>query len=232
MRFNDNMRMHVESLYTWDVAGRITGSNQFTGGDIPRFHLARSRQGNLTAFSSRLQESVVKELQALTDAESPPGQIDMPPALAGNALKILGRDGAIRSVWQGPVYRFTRLAAPTNPQIVDIDATNADVLARYMDDWLVDVPHRSPFVALVVDGHAVAVCASARMTDTAHQAGVETVPAFRQRGYAAQVVSAWAHRTNELGAEPLYSTSWDNLGSQSVARSLGLLMIGTDFHVR
>jgi predicted GNAT family acetyltransferase len=85
--------------------------------------------------------------------------------------------------------------------------------------------------ALVVDGRAVAVCCTVRQTSEAHEAGVETVPAFRGCGYAAQVVTAWASAVRERGQVPLYSTSWQNEASRAVARKLGLIQFGNDLHI-
>jgi predicted GNAT family acetyltransferase len=60
---------------------------------------------------------------------------------------------------------------------------------------------------------------------------VETLPAARRRGHAVSVVAAWARAVKQIGALPLYSTSWDNVASQSVATKLGLSHFGVDFHV-
>ena len=80
--------------------------------------------------------------------------------------------------------------------------------------------------------NAVAVCASVRITDAAHEAGVETVPAYRRCGYATRVVRAWADAVSSMGAKPLYSTSWANLASQTVAKRLGLVFVGNDYQIR
>lgn len=85
--------------------------------------------------------------------------------------------------------------------------------------------------ALVLEGRAVAVCCSVRRTDTAHEAGVETAAALRGRGHGAAAVRAWIRALREAGPLPLYSTSWQNGASQSVARKLGLLRFGNDLHV-
>jgi predicted GNAT family acetyltransferase len=81
------------------------------------------------------------------------------------------------------------------------------------------------------DGHAVAVCGSVRQTGQAYEAGVETVLAYRGRGYAARAVAAWAGVVRALGRVPLYSTSWQNTASQSVARKLALIQFGSDLHI-
>ena len=119
----------------------------------------------------------------------------------------------------------------TTTTAVAINGNNADLLRGRMPDWLPDVVFRRPFYAVVDDDQAVSVCASARMTDAAAEAGVETVAAYRGRGYAVTVVAAWAAAVEQMGALPLYSTSWDNAASRAVAARLGSSPFGADFHV-
>ena len=69
-----------------------------------------------------------------------------------------------------------------------MNSATEEILQAWMKDWLPDISYRSPFVALLQEGSAVAVCASARMRDGAHEAGVETVSSYRQRGHAKKVV--------------------------------------------
>jgi hypothetical protein len=42
------------------------------------------------------------------------------------------------------------------------------------------------------------------------------------------VVAAWAATLRASGRVPIYSTSWDNLASQAVARKLGLPLFGAE----
>ena len=65
----------------------------------------------------------------------------------------------------------------------------------------------------------------------AHEAGVDTLEAYRRRGYAASAVAAWALAVRALNLVPLYSTSRDNEASQGLARRLGLVQYGVDYHV-
>jgi len=77
----------------------------------------------------------------------------------------------------------------------------------------------------------VSVCRSVRITPAAHEAGVETLPDFRAKGYAQDVVAGWARLVRSMGAIPLYSTSWENTASQALAKKLRLVMYGADFQV-
>ena len=86
-------------------------------------------------------------------------------------------------------------------------------------------------MAVIVDGQAAAVCASVRITDAAHEAGVETLEGYRRKGYAVAVVSTWASAVEKMGVLPLYSTAVENVASQKVAARLGLSQYGADFHI-
>jgi len=105
------------------------------------------------------------------------------------------------------------------------------MLEPYCTRWQDMINTAQPFVAIVQEGCVVAVCASVCKNREAHEAGVETHPQFRRQGYAAQVVAAWATAVREQGSVPLYSTAWENKGSQAVAHTLGLIPYGATFHI-
>ena len=86
-------------------------------------------------------------------------------------------------------------------------------------------------MAIVEDNRAVSICASVRISDTVHCAGVETLVAYRRRGHAVNAVAAWAMAVRSRGATPFYSTSWENHASQRIAARLRLSLVGVDFHV-
>ena len=98
------------------------------------------------------------------------------------------------------------------------------LLARHFSGWTAaEIPGRSPVVAVVDDGHAVSVCFCARRSDAAAEAGLETAAKFRGRGLGPQVAATWALAVRASGRIPLYSASWANAASLSVARKLGLV---------
>ena len=206
---------------------------------MPRFHLSRSATGNRWRFRNDLAPDLVRALDTLSRTEPILEDfledffedVGQSPLNFRQYEDLLNAAAPVESIRTGPAFALPQLRN-SSPHVVSISPTNAALLDPLMSDWLPDVPHRSPFMAAVVDGRAVAVCASVRITADAHQAGVETHPGYRRQGHALAVVSAWARAVNQLGAMPLYSTSWDNLASRAVARHLGGIFIGADYQVR
>jgi len=133
-------------------------------------------------------------------------------------------------VESGPAYRFEKYHEPARPTLAVTEA-NADVLRGGFEEFVEELHSAQPFVAVLEGGRAVSVCRSVRVTAAAHEAGVETLPAFRGKGYARDVTAGWALMVRSAGAAPLYSTSWENSASQSVARKLRLVQYASDFHV-
>nr|WP_237391811.1 GNAT family N-acetyltransferase [Paenibacillus dendrobii] len=84
----------------------------------------------------------------------------------------------------------------------------------------------------MVEGEVVSVCCSARISGKAAEASLKTMEAYRGQGLAPRVVQAWCSEVARQGLIPLYSTSWDNLSSQTVARKLGLHPYGMDLNIR
>jgi hypothetical protein len=105
------------------------------------------------------------------------------------------------------------------------------VLSEPVEAWCEDVAGGQTIYGAIVGGAAVSVCASARQTPVADEAGVETALAFRGQGHAAPAVLAWAAAVRRAGREPLYSTSWSNRASLALARRLGLIQFASDLHI-
>ncbi|MEM8769959.1 MAG: GNAT family N-acetyltransferase [Pseudomonadota bacterium] len=230
---------HLAGLYRIDASGRSFEVNQWDGGRPPRFHLTRSRDWKGWRIRADVGVELAAALEALAEQEPLGDPIDE-PKLAHEAEALLrdGTAGAPPEFTSGPVYAFpaTFPSTPTGHRETPLkvrwlQGADSAVLAA-MPDWIPDLPHRQPFVVAMLDGQALAVCASVRITAEAHEAGVETHRDARRHGLARAAVAAWAGAVRALGAEPIYSTSWDNLASQAVARSLGLVQIGTDWSLR
>lgn len=224
------MQMHVEALYVHDARSRIQSTNEWKGKVAPHFFLGRTIAGNVWRFRTDLPDDLALELEDLRNDEPVLTELPQTPLRQEEFIRLLKSHLPMERIWTGPAYWFSSDVAPS-VRPVEISDANADLLRGGLEDWLEDVPHRQPVKGVIEDGRVVSVCASVRITNAAHEAGVETLPGFRRRGHAVNVVAGWADAVRKMGAMPLYSTSWGNTASRKVAARLGLSMFGVDFHV-
>ncbi|HEV2860595.1 MAG TPA: GNAT family N-acetyltransferase [Pyrinomonadaceae bacterium] len=227
------MEVHVGALFTHDAGSRMLSVNEPDGAvaSAPRLFLGRTRAGNVWRFRADLPENLARELDSLC-ADEPPltAEFGGPPRHARTYVRLLEEHAPVERMSAGPAYHFPENVAPSR-RAVALTEKDAESLRGGFEELVAELPAWQPFVALVEDGRAVSVCRSVRITPEAHEAGVETLPDFRGRGYAKDVAAEWARRVRTIGAVPLYSTSWENHASQAVARKLRLECYGADFHV-
>lgn len=240
------MDLRFRRLYTHNATGRILRSNEPNSRPAPRFHLARTRLGNLWRMRHDLDSETIRDLSRLAGREGP-----VPASWVGDEPErperleplriVLRRSAEVTNEWCGPAYRFPaeRLAAfaEQDSEVVCVSPNDEHLLERHFAGWISELAPRQPCFAILVDGQAVSICCSARPHDTvgsdpaAAAASLETAEPYRGRGYAARVVAAWAADLNRIGVIPLYSTSWTNRGSRAVAAKLGLVAYGEDLHL-
>lgn len=225
------MAFHVEALFVHDTHGDLLRVNEPNGGPAPRFFLGQTSRGCITRFRADVVPEMRLELAATVEAhESQRAGLLTSHGDPAPYERILARSAPVQSTWLGWAY-CVQARGSASTGVVMVDAGNADVLRDLLDQWIPDVQTGQPMAALVVGGRAVSVCCSVRRTAQAHEAGVETSPAYRGRGYAPRVVETWADAVRNLGCLPFYSAAMHNAASNSVANTLSLLRFGNDLHV-
>jgi RimJ/RimL family protein N-acetyltransferase len=226
----DLMRLHLETLFTRDDAGRFIAVNEPGGAPAPRFFMGRTAAGNIWGFRQDVDAALVNDLRAL--CESQPTSLDVEAELGGAApfIACLSRAEPVRKTWAGPAFRFPSDLAEHETAVL-VTSENAAVLSPYLEEWRGNVSPSAPMVVALEGRKAVSVCCSVRVTSQAHEAGVETHPDFRGRGHATRAVSGWANAIRERDRIPLYSTSWENESSRALAKKLGLIQYGVDLHI-
>jgi len=212
----------LRTLFVLDARGRIASRREPGSGPGPMFSLIRGAASCAWAVRADVPQAVATELDALARTEPAPRDLRDAPVHAERYTSLVGGQ-----LFSGPAFEFPEpLANPGDVTLVD----DIRRLERHLDGWTADeIPGRSPLMAVVIEGHAVSVCCCARQSDDAAEAGLETAAAFRGRGYAATVTAAWALAIRASGRTPLYSTSWTNHASLSVARKLGLIAYAGDW---
>lgn len=199
--------------------------------------MGRTPAGNRWRFRHDLPAAVVQQLEPLCRAE--PSDADLTrlprnaPRNAGAIRAVLAGHALIEVEYGGPAY-WVPAQTETPANVVRISPVNADRVAATFP-WLVahvQEPALGPVTAALWQGAAVAVCFCSRIPGRATEAGVETLPAYRGRGFATAAVRGWVSAVRARGILPLYSTAWDNLASQAIAAKLGMVRYAADWSVR
>ncbi len=144
----------------------------------------------------------------------------------GVVKRMLAEAGPCETTWSGKSYVFPEgVTADGAPDVAQLGWKDCEIIEAY--DPRIDSSQR-PVFAVLAHGRIIAACTSSREDDYAGEAWVQTHPEFRRRGYARQVVLAWAHHLRQQGKIPFYSHTSDNLPSQALAHNLGLIQYLSD----
>ncbi len=229
------MEIHINTLFCCDAAGRMRCVNEAGEPPAPLFYMGRTPQGNLWRFRHDLPDPILGKVDELCREEPLAGDLASPPQHHASIKAILEELVPLhqQQEYSGPVYwvpenvqpaRNAQLIGEANAKLLRLDFSWALPLAENRDIM--------PIAVTIDQGRAVSICFCSRRPAQATEAGLETVPAFRGRGYATAAVATWAAEVRRLGCIPLYSTSWDNLASQAVARKLRMVLYGEDRSIR
>lgn len=221
------MDLKAAALFTHDAAGRIVTSNESDPTRAPRLFLGRTRDGNVWRFRDDLSAELAGRLEQILATEPPLGDPQSRPATFDALCEALAAEDPVSSVWEGPAWHFPE-TIPTSGNVTAMGPENEAMLRQHYPWTAGHLEEVWPCFAVVEDGVGVAICFSARLTPDAAEAGVDTVAAYRGKGYAPRATAAWARAIRESGQAPIYSTSWGNLASQAVARKLGLVLFGAE----
>ncbi|MEK8129232.1 GNAT family N-acetyltransferase [Paenibacillus filicis] len=217
------MQIQAEVLYVHDQAGRITTINESTHQPAPRLFWGQTAAGRMVRFRSDVPNRFIHDILQSMD------QGDSTEQLA-NVIQALEKDQKMKGLWIGPAFAFHEPTRDyTEATLVTED--NQYCLEPGFPTLLSELKFRGPCFMITENNMAVSVCYSARSSDKAAEAGVETLKDYRGNGYAMRVASSWAQAIRRSQRIPLYSTSWDNYSSLSIARRLRLHLYGTDISI-
>lgn len=226
---------HINTLYVCDDDGRLRFVREPGEPYAPgRFAMVRTPTANSWRFRHDLPAALVQELDALCRSEPVSVELEREPTVAPRLRALLAAHGPVDDEYRGPAYWIPAIDAMRSSEAVLIDRREAALLEPHFP-WrahlLRSVSDPGPIAAVVVAGRAVAVCSCARLSSLAAEAGVDTHESARRKGFATAAVTCWAAAVRRRGLLPMYSTAWDNLASQGVARRLEMAQYGEDWSI-
>lgn len=228
------LERQIEALFVLDARQRLLRVHEPGGGAAPLVFLGRTAAGNRWRLNAHLPEEIASAAEALLAAERVRADVgpETPPQCATDLRRLLGVEGDAGRIFVGPAWLVPQQsldALPADVLLLADDARARAVLQPHFAWLALEVAERLPIAVVLRDGEAVAVCCCARRTAAVAEAGLDTLAAWRGRGFAVAVVRAWAAAVQRSGRLALYSTDWDNLASQGVARRLHLLRYAEDW---
>ena len=218
-------QLQLGTLFVLSDRGRIISTREPRPSPGPAFILIRGSTEVAWAMREDVADDVAEELDDLARREPWSAEWERPPIYTRRYQAALrGHIG-----W-GPAFEFPEPLATTGGVV---EVHDEALLQHHFPGWGAGEIEAgaSPVMAMLVDDRAVSACFCSRRSDVAAEAGLDTAPAFRGRGYAARVTSAWAAAVRASGRTPLYSTSWTNASSLAVARKLGLRIYATNWSI-
>lgn len=226
----DLLRLQVDALFVHDANGKLLRINEPDPTEpAPRFFLGRTTAGNLWRTRFDLSAGLAAELERLAADEPVVGDLHEAPRHAAEYRKLLEQDAPSIDTNAGPAYYLPELDSVC--EAVTITPENIALLETHFQWLWADLAAYAPVAAVVVNEVAVAVCFCSRITAQVAEAGVYTEVGSRGHGYATEAVRGWVASVRAMDRLPLYSTSWENVASQAIARKLRAVQYGADFSI-
>ncbi|HKS90614.1 MAG TPA: GNAT family N-acetyltransferase [Tepidiformaceae bacterium] len=223
----DLLERQIRNLFVVDDRGFMVRVNEPGERPPPLFYMGRASDGCVAFVSERLPGALGQRLLAAAAEEPPTDDFTRPPHALRVAAAIALEMRLAVTMRRGPAY-----AAAGDPPPFAIDGDVAPAAGQRLHPWIAERWHAATLPPLelasvvMTGGVAVALCHCARLGPHDAEAGVETAEEFRHRGYAAAATAAWVRDVRSSGRTAFYSTDWDNVASQGVARKLGLQLLG------
>ena len=238
----DALATHLATSFVFDEAGRIVRNADPDRGAAPRLYIGGCATGNVACLRADVGAEAARAIQGLVDDEPPLDAPGRAPKHVDDYVALLAADTPVEQHGTGVNYCFpSSFEYPDDVRTVRSDAGAAELARlgltpdRELPAPLVAIGFSTvaalwpPWCVALHDGEIASLVETVRIGPAGAEAGVNTVPALRGRGFAAAATAGWAMSPSLGGRTRFYSTSASNRSSQRVAERLGLRYIGASF---
>jgi uncharacterized cysteine cluster protein YcgN (CxxCxxCC family) len=225
-RFKSSLlEMHIEALFTLNLQSKLVAINEPWDKTraAPRLYLGKTFDGSMIyKFRYDVPLEIIKKLEEYLSEEISSGKNDE-IKYTNEYLKLLESENCFEEI----CYSYSDKIKQTKNNCVKITIENIKDFELKGFDWLNDeIIYSQPCYGIIEKGKMVSVCRSVRITEKAHEAGIETKEEHRGKGLAIIALKEWARDIQNNGYIPLYSTSKENRSSQRVAEKTLLNKFG------
>lgn len=234
------IEIQVATMFVPAPSGRILRENDPDCSPGPRMYLGGCETGNVLRLRHDVGDETARAIAALAAEEPPLRERDSTPRHLEDYVQLLDAEGPVRERALGLVYQLPNdVGAEGGRDLTLVKSDTADgdrLVAEFaqggMPQSLVDIGFVAveefwpPWCVALSEGEIASIAFAARIGPAGADAGVNTVPAFRGRGFAARVTAGWASHPALGGRALCYSTDRTNIASQRVAEKLRLRLLG------
>jgi GNAT superfamily N-acetyltransferase len=137
-----------------------------------------------------------------------------------SAIGVFEKSGIIVKVNRFKTYIFPDRFESANVDHVKCFSRDDPKMAAFGFNGLAE-----KIFAIEKEGMILSACVSSRQNPTSAEAWVFTRPDHRRKGFARQVVTAWARNLQKEGVTPFYSHNAENTNSALLAKRLNLIEV-------
>ena len=112
-------------------------------------------------------------------------------------------------------------------QLLDVDRLDQFHLPEDVVEELTENPANALIAATFVGPQPVAFCYAGSITETWWDVSIDTLPAYRRQGYAAQCAAFMIRLMQARGQQPVWAAAEDNPASWRLAQKLGFVAVDT-----
>jgi hypothetical protein len=225
------LKMHIKALFTLDSQSKLVSINEpwDKTRTAPQLYIGKTFDGSVVyRFRYDISFKTVKYLEQYLLNESSNNGNEI--KYTNEYLKILESGNYFSEICY---YYKDTVSEEIKNNCVKITSENINVYKLNCFEWLNDeIKYSQPCYGIIENGQMVSICRSVRITEKAHEAGIETLERHRGRGLAKIVLKNWAKEIQDKGCIALYSTNKGNESSQRVAEKALLNKYGIGISIK
>lgn len=213
------MEAHINVVFKQNKVGELETLNRPPFQAPPAFYLGVTRKKTYVKYNVSLPITLRTQLEKMVDAT--------PNEHLLQAIQAFSATSPLEKLHIGPVYIIPTIDSLIEGSI-EITENNKNLIKEAFPDVYDNLEHSAPVFCVIEAGVPVSICCSAYQSDEAAEADVFTNEKYRGRGYAIDVIRAWAKKVQQQNRITMYSASWDNFSARAIAEKLMMKRFGID----